>query len=106
MAVSTNIITYLFSKTKNTRGRSFVTKTRTIFITMHNFAFSYISRIQVSVTFRNKYGFGNIPDCRNNQQFKPKHSSLLLNITIFGDKIIHLEFFLNRYLFMIHWKLI
>ena len=53
MTVSTNIIIYLFSKIKNVGGRSFLTKTRTIFITIHSLAFSYISRIQVSVTFSN-----------------------------------------------------
>ena len=49
MTISTNIIIYLFSNLKNVRGHSFLTKTRAIFITKHGFAFSYISRIHVSV---------------------------------------------------------
>ena len=50
MTRSTNIIMYSFSKI-TVRGYAFFIKTSTIFITIHGFAFSYISRIQVSITF-------------------------------------------------------
>ena len=46
-----HIIIYFFSKIKTVGGRSFLTKTRTIFITIHSFAFSYNSKIKISVTF-------------------------------------------------------
>ena len=50
MTASTNIIIYFFTKIKTVGGRS-LKKKRTIFISKQSFAFSYISRIQVSVTF-------------------------------------------------------
>ena len=48
---STNIILYLFYKIITLRDYAFLIKTCTIFITIHGFAFSYISRIPVSITF-------------------------------------------------------
>ena len=58
MTISTNIIIYLFSKLKNVRGYSFLTKTRGSFIAKHGFAFLYISRIHVSVAISdNKTNF-------------------------------------------------
>ena len=71
MTVPTNIIIYFCSKIKTVGGRSLLTKTRTIFITIHGFEFSYISRIHVSVTFSYYYSFCNIPEFGNNLQFKP-----------------------------------
>ena len=51
MTRSTNIIMYSFSKIITVRGYEFLIKTSTIFITIYGFAFSYISQIQVSITF-------------------------------------------------------
>ena len=39
----TNIINYFFSRVKTIKGHSFSTKTRLILITMHGFAFFYIT---------------------------------------------------------------
>ena len=47
---SSNNIIYFYSKSKLLEVVHFLPETRTIFITMHSFAFSNISRIQVSVT--------------------------------------------------------
>ena len=49
----TNFNMYLFSKIKTVVGSGFLMKSHTIFITMHGFAFSYISRIQVHVFVTN-----------------------------------------------------
>ena len=79
MTRSTNIIMHSFSKIITVRGYAFLIKTRTICITKHGFAFSYISRIQVSISrFRNKCGFWSKPVLRTYQQLKSKHTYIII----------------------------
>ena len=54
MTRSTNIFMYSFSKIITVRGYAFIIKTSTIFITIHGFHFSYISRIKSLSRFRNE----------------------------------------------------
>ena len=70
MTASTNIIIYFFSKIKTIRGCSFLTMQCTVlhFRTYHEIKFLYC--------FYNKYGFCNIPEFGNNQQFRSKHMLL------------------------------
>ena len=51
MTKTTNIIIDLFSLNQNWDVIHFQQKSATIFITLHGFAFSYISQIPVIVTF-------------------------------------------------------
>ena len=68
---------YLFSKIRTVRGYAFLIKPRAIFIKIHVFAFSYISRI------RNKYGFWSKPGLENINNSSQNTLSLLLNINFF-----------------------
>ena len=69
---------YLFSKIKTVGGRSFLTKTCTILITIHSLQFHTYHKFKFLSRFHNNYGFCNIPELGNNQQFKPKHMFIII----------------------------
>ena len=58
-------------------GRSFFTKTRTIFIPIHRFFIFVHHEFKFLPRFCNKYSFCNILEFGNNQKFKPKHMFII-----------------------------
>ena len=111
MTVLTNIIIYLFSKIKTVGGRSCLTKTRTIFIAVHSFAYSYTyithsSICQVFVTNTTFAAFPSLVVINNSSQTT---FSLLSNITaLVNDQISFLECVKNRmsvYIEEMHFKI-
>ena len=92
MARSTYIITYVFSKIKTISRYAFKKIVRIIFMTIHGFAFLYISVSR----FCKKYSFCSKPSWRIYKQLKSKYTFIFFIIFCLQMiKLAFLNFFLN-----------
>ena len=97
MTAYTNIIIYFYSKIRTVEDRSFFNEIPYHFHNNTQFCtFVHITKSSFCHVFVTNTAFVTFQDIENNQEYKPKQISLLLNSTIFvNDQISFFRMFLK-----------